>query len=533
MSNNNLVNKDINNLSFKNIRVLNVYRIEDYYVLTLENNQKIVTNGYKIYDISGYKALYNIFEINDKLCAVLNKASKTYVVDLKTMDILLEYGLVSTAYKLDDKVIEVIMKINAGEKRLYNNETKEFLPSSANYEFDYLIGEHQYIFREKDPDKSVSECKRCIMNADGEIVLDNIEGYIYLCDNNFIISKDDELDIVKKDKNDDLQFIALKKNDTILAKPELYKNQIYILEKGLIKVLNSNLELVTQYEIKDMDNVLNFEVSNNIVNLCLSNTVNNKEVERNLFLNMNNGKSISHDCIFRHPYWTPNTYIGVDNLDVEQDGKECRIFNFYDTELNKKLSIKGNDYYEIDGSIFMVKTYEDDKYKEYFVNAESSIIKECNYDSIEFLSNSLYGNGFNKKTDMLDLVDRDLNVIIANIDYKALDLGRNNSIYGNIRFYVVNNYVCIKKQVCHYEDTYVRNIIIDSNGEIVLDSMEHTCTPMGFYIQITKDGESEYLNTLTGEKGELSINVFVKNNGSIDLDGIKYVKNIFHHLCIC
>ena len=61
MSNNNLVNKDINNLSFKNIRVLNVYRIEDYYVLTLENNQKIVTNGYKIYDISGYKALYNIF----------------------------------------------------------------------------------------------------------------------------------------------------------------------------------------------------------------------------------------------------------------------------------------------------------------------------------------------------------------------------------------------------------------------------------------------------------------------------------------
>ena len=57
--------------------------------------------------------------------------------------------------------------------------------------------------------------------------------------------------------------------------------------------------------------------------------------------------------------------------------------------------------------------------------------------------------------------------------------------------------------------------------------MEHTCTPMGFYIQITKDGESEYLNTLTGEKGELSINVFVKNNGSIDLDGIKYVKNIF------
>ena len=57
--------------------------------------------------------------------------------------------------------------------------------------------------------------------------------------------------------------------------------------------------------------------------------------------------------------------------------------------------------------------------------------------------------------------------------------------------------------------------------------MQHKCYPMGNLIQIIKDGKSEFLNTLTGEIGQLSITAPTDKKGKVDFSKIKDLTNIF------
>ena len=50
---------------------------------------------------------------------------------------------------------------------------------------------------------------------------------------------------------------------------------------------------------------------------------------------------------------------------------------------------------------------------------------------------------------------------------------------------------------------------------------------MGDLIQIINDGKSEFLNTLTGKIGKLSINASIDEEGKIDFSKINDLKNVF------
>lgn len=160
-----------------------------------------------------------------------------------------------------------------------------------------------------------------------------------------------------------------------------------------------------------------------------------------------------------------------------------------------------------------------------FINAITKVVKDCNYDIIKFSSENKYGYGFNTITDMMDIVDRDLNVIIPNIDYKQLGLRKYNNF--DFLYFVVNDYVCIIQSIADGPRTLFRSIITNANGEIFLDSMRHKCYPTGNLIQIFKDGKSEFLNTLTGKIGQLSLTSPTDEDGKIDFSQIKDLTNIF------
>ena len=94
---NRLSNISDDKLGLKSINVLNVEKVNDYLFIVLDNDQKILTNGSEVYDVSSYNHLYDLFNMGDMLCAVMRKGYSTYVVNLKTMEILFE----------DDKVYHV------------------------------------------------------------------------------------------------------------------------------------------------------------------------------------------------------------------------------------------------------------------------------------------------------------------------------------------------------------------------------------------------------------------------------------------
>lgn len=534
LNTNELSNISINELGLKNIKILNVEKANDFLFIVLDNDKRILTNGSELYDVSNYNHLSDLFNMGDKFCAVMRKDYSTYVVNLKTMEILYEDDKVYHIGKQDDRTLHVIMKIGGGNTTIYDIETKKYLPSPENYEFEKSLGNNLYVFREEhNSGTDFYDYRRCVINADGKVILKDIDGWIELCENYLIIKKRKELCIVKINKDNSLNMNTIAQKGELIAKPEYYEGHIIIMGKDLIKIFTPDLNLVNQFEIKELESVIDFEIISNILKLCLPYTIDGKKVNKHLFMNLKTGKSISHVRIDGYPYWTPDVYVGKDDLNDEQLYSfeydkiyEQTEYHFYDSDFNQIVDVKGNFYSKIDDNIFVVGTWNGKKCQRKFINAKTSVVKECDYDVIKFSPYNLYGCAFNTITNMLDIVDRNLSVIIPNIDYKRLGLSKSNDI-GGFNYFVVNDYVCIITHIAEGPRSFFRNIIQNANGEIILDSMQHKCYPMGNLIQIIKDGKSEFLNTLTGQIGQLSLTVPTDEDGKIDFSKIKDLTSIF------
>lgn len=525
-----------NELGLKNLKILDIKKVNDFLFITLDNNQIILTNGNEIYDVSDYDHLSNLFNMGDKFCAVMQKGYSTYVINLKTMEILFEDDKAYSINKQDDRTLHVIMKIDDGNTNLYDIETKKYLPSPKNYEFENSLGHNLYVFREKyNSETGFYNYKRCIVNADGKVILKDIDGWIELCNNYIIIQKSKEVCIVNINEDLSLDMNIIEQNDKIIAKPKYYDGNIIVIEKGSIKIFAPNLNLVHQFEIKELESVIDYEIVSNTLKICLPYNLNEENIAKHLFINLKNKKSISHVRIDGYPYWSPKTYVGKDDLmDEEISCFQCNKtyeqtkYYFYDSDFNKIIAINGNFYLKIDDeNIFIVGVWDGKKIQRTYINIKNNTVKDCDYDIIKFLPNNLYGYAFNTITDMIDIIDKDLNVIIPNIDYKQLGLPRNNDFFGDFTYFVVNDYVCIIKHISNGPYSSYRNIIQNANGEIILDSMQHKCYQMGNLIQIIKDGKSEFLNTLTGEIGQLSITAPTDENRKIEFSKISNLENIF------
>ena len=519
-----------NEVGLKNIKVLNVEKCNDYLFITLDNGQKILTNGTDIYDVSIYSHISNLFNMGDRLCAVLIKGySRCVLVDLKTMEVLFEDDKASFISKQDDNTIHVIKKISCGNNTIYNIDTKKYLPLPEDYEFENALGNNLYVFREKgDLDSDFYDHKRCVVDVSGNIVLKDISGYIELCGDYLIIQKRDEFSIVKRGKDNTPIINTITQNNDIIAKPEYHDGHIIIMEKGLIKIYTPDLELVNKFEMSELDSVIDFERVSNILKICLPYEIDGKEVDRHIFLNLKSGKMITHTRILGYPYWTPEVFVAKDSLNDEkvssfEEGKiyDQTEYHFYDSSFDKIDSIKGNSYYEIDDYTFMVSSFDGKEYHRKFINAKTRVIKDCDYSVIKFSSDNIYGYGLNTITDMVDIIDRNLNVIIPNIDYHRLDLNKHD-IHDEFNCFVVNEYVCIITR----DKSKIRYVIQKASGEIILDSTEHNCYPMGDLIKIVKDNKSEFLNTLKGQFEQLSLTASTDENGKISFNEIRNTTNL-------
>ena len=96
-------------VNFRSIGIANVYKLKDYLFIKFDNMQKILTNGQDLYDVSDYDYVDDIFNMGNRLCGVFIKFSKTFVIDIKTKEIVIKY-IVSLLIFLS--FIETIIFIN-------------------------------------------------------------------------------------------------------------------------------------------------------------------------------------------------------------------------------------------------------------------------------------------------------------------------------------------------------------------------------------------------------------------------------------
>lgn len=507
-----LKKRENDNVGYANLKINKIINSDKYLFFMLNNGQNILTNGKEIYNVSSYERFVNVYEMKGRVYGVFMNGYTTYVVDLKTSEILFEDSYTYSVYKEDERTLCVIP--HRGGKKLYDMEIKQYLLPPEKYVFERSLGNELYVFEE---DRQYREdylnYKRIIMNIKGEILIGDIKGYIYLNNSHLVISEKEELKIVGVNEEKVIDIKSLKKDDRFLVKPEYYNGNILTIEKNSIKLYDTYLNVVKEIKVDDLETVLDSEWVGDILKILVPYEENGKKINKHMFVNLKNSNIISHIRIEGYPYWEPTTFIGRNITNFERTD-----YYFYNQDCQLICKLNGDFYESINDEkkLFLVRTEEDNKTKKQLLNSGNGSVREIDYDLISYNVNSPYGWGVNLEKDTMDFFDENLNVVISNFDYKKYDLSL-ATIGDDFSYFIVNEYLCVTKHVVDdFGRSQYRTIIYKSDGEEIMDSYKHRCYPLGNFIQIVKNGESKFLNTFNREIGDLEIGLPTKENGEID-----------------
>lgn len=513
-----LCNPENKTLGFKNFAIKDMIKVEDWLFIVLENNQKILTNGKEVYDFSLYDTLKDIFVVNGKVYASVTKGFTLFLVDIHTQEVLFQD---SEAYYIkikNERILYVIKNLGKENDGLYDLVTRKYLPVPENYEYERTLSQDLYVFREDDDNKEFYELKRCIISVKGETLLSQIEGLIFLIDNYLIIKKRNELSIFEMNNGGVSHIKTFKRDNKIIAEPDIYKELIIIIERGVIKLLKPNLEVVKEFKIDGLEEVIGSQWVEDTLKLALPYTEDGKKINKQMHINFKTGKIISHVRIEGYPYWTPTTYVGRNITSLSSE--KGTDFYFYDRDSNLFLSINAKQYDVLGNNeqIFFIVSSKNDK--NYLLNSETKVLQEVPYSSVCFLSTYHYGFAVKSGIDTIDFIDKDFNVLLSNINYKEYEL---NLAPGGFGYSIVNGYLAL----CIPLNEYDRSVIIAPDGEVLTDSTNGELYSLGDYIHITNGKKSEFLDTKTGKKGVLSIKVPINDDGTIDFLKLGNIASIF------
>lgn len=501
---------------YSNFKIEDITHIENYLFIALSNGQQLLADGNTIYDVSGYGKFIKCLQMGDRQCAVFVKGFSKCVVDLQTKEILFDDSKAYSVSKQDDRTLHVIMNIGGGNTNIYDIEKKQYLPMPENYEYENSLGNGLYVFREAASNNTdFYKQRRCVINLEGQTILKNIEGWIYLGDNYLIIAKREKWDIIElKNNQPSVNIKTLEKNDVILAKPEYWDGYIVTVEQNQVSIRKPNLEVTRTIPLSNVSKVLDSEQISNILKLYVPHTCKGEDIGKHIFINLQTGKTIEHLRIEGYPYWTPQTFIGKDDIDLEDRQREIIKFHFYNQDFELIKAIVGNSYYcknDEDESLFIIKNGD----IETLLNTKNGSTKDITYDVIHFHPFLPYGYGAHTSQETMDFFDENLNVIIPNFEYNKYRLNLYQHDFG---YFIINDTVCITKRfVVDIGREIKRTIIYKASGELILDSTTCKCYPIGNCIQIIENKHSRFYNTITGEMGELTLALPINEDGQVDV----------------
>lgn len=508
-----------NNCKIKRFKIRDIGKIGKFLYFVLDNNQKFIVGKEGIYDISEYSSISDIFMMESNPVAVLSKNTNLCVLDLENKKILLEEETATYIEKLDNKTLKVFkISEDRGTSNIYDITTKSYLNLPDDYEFDSTLGNNLYLFKSR-IDGEDFEYKYHVVTAAGNIIFKNITGHVYLSCNNLIICQDEKIDIIPLIEVQDYIKKTVQKNDKIIAKPSYYDGNILIIERNIVKQYTPNFELVKEFPLDGITEIWDYEIVRDILKLYVPEENSENDYGRHIFLNLKTGKTISHLRIEGYPYYYPETFVAFDSF-----AKENVEYHFYDRDFNKIIDVKADSYKCTDNlkeKLFELKNSD----KIQILNTSSGKLSSSSYDYISFHPNLPYGYGIDYESKTMDFFDEDLNIIIPTINYERFNL---SSYLGRMSYFIVNNYLCL---IIEFSDgcgrSRYRTLVYSSTGELILDSINKQCYPMGKFIQVIDHDNTEFINTVTGSKGNLELGAAVDSSGMINFQKIKNITDCF------
>ena len=516
-------------LAFKELRITDISKVDDYLFVGFECGQKLLMDKKKIYDVSDYDSLSEVFLLNHRLCAALWKKHTLCVIDLDSKEILLEDEKAYQISPVGNRCLKVMMKIGGGEDKIYDTTRKVYLPSPEGYKFETTLGNELYVFKEKNlkPGNSFYNDRRMVIHASGKVLFQDIQGWLRYYNHHLIIEKEDSLEIVTIHSDLTTTTRECKQNGSIIAKPTYYRGNILILENRKIKLYSLELELVKEYSFKELTGVIDYELISPILKLCVPYIENGKQVNRHLFVDLESGEFISHLRIEGYPYWSPTTFVGQDNL---SGSIHYHFYRFENNHFLSPIQIKAASYQSLDSTkecLFLLEVQEENQIKKKFLNTETELIQDVNYDFIYFGPSLTYGYGVELDREKMDFFDENLNILIPDFPYSKFHL---NVYPREFAYEIVGGYVIIQKYYgLEFNHGKHRVILYKADNTTILDSFHHRLYPLGDFIQIIHDGKSEFLNTVTGKIKSLSISIPLSNikNGRIDIEKVNQPNLLF------
>ena len=496
-----------------------VLKFNDYYYIKLENEQSFVTNGEKLYDTSFYGTVTNVFFMGERLCVACNSFLNTQLIDLDTKEVLFNDNNVNDVAGKDQ-----VLWVSRSNKpnTLFDINSKKYLYDGSDYKYDYSLENGYYIYQEVNPHKNYKDLKRRVINSNGDIIIDDIIGIVYIKDNHLIITKDGVMDVITFHDRNTFSSRKYAKGENTLAKPIYINGEIILVEKGYVRFYSLENELLREVKINGLEQVVDSEYVSNILKLCIASSDKEDSPTGHVFLNIKTLKTISHYRISEYPYWTPKCFVGFDAYNDEYKHYETNVlyepsnYYFYDLDLNEIACIKGNKMKEINlEDLFQIQTWNGQNYNNVFVNASTQVVKPCIYDTIVFKGEAACGYAISDEEDRMDIVDLNLNVLVDHVDEK-IEFGA----YNFWDAYLVNDYVALI--LCYHDmRNLYRSVLFNPDGEVIMDS-NYKVFPIDNTMQLMGSTREKtlFLNTKTGEIKPLTISAKADKHGLIDFDTI-------------
>lgn len=502
MVDNQLISGKEYELSHKRNNVVKMVELDNCIFLILDNDQKYLITKEQIYDVSNFDQFTGILDLSNEKYAKFIKEGKVKLVDLKTMNIIFEDERAYSITKEAENTLCVIMHHN--EKAIYNIETKAYLTCPPNYEYELSLGEGLYVFCEKN-NRDFYEKKRCIINDKNQRLIDNISGFVYYKDQKLIIIKQNSVSIVTINPDGSLTRHSIEQNDKIIKKPQYHDGNLILIKENCIAVYDLELNIKKTIEIPNLIDIKEITHMGNILYLMYPEEIRNKPL---VYVDLETGNFIEGKHIEGYPYWNPKTFIVFDTVK-----SYYQKFSFYNEKLELLYEQQANCYEIIDSdteTMFLLSTQKEDKIERVIYNSQINKSVKVNYDYINFPPEKPYGYGVDSSNATMDFFDKNLQIVIPNLNYKKYEL------FNNFSYDILNNYICITKRfIDGFGRERFRTIIQKSDGDVILDSLKERCITIGDFFQITSDNDSRFLNTITGKIGVLQMGLPIDANGDV------------------
>ena len=491
-------------------------RIHGYSIIQLENKQIILTNGKETYCIDNYDA---ITIPREKIWGIMQEGTTTAIVDIKENKIVFSDENVLVKDLNDNRFI--IIKDN--KVLYYSTLAKKYLPIIDGYIYSYSLNNQLFKYSDREEAKSERDITRgIIINANGEIIADVKKDTTSIYNDHLVLVNEEEkvIRIITDYDTATPNTTTLNQEEGMIYRPLYSEGKIVKIYQDAVRVYDLDLNLIKEIKLKKLEEIRSASVIKNVLKFEIGSPT---EDIRHFCINLENGKTISHKNIEGFSIDSQNTLVGQDIIDAGWNGdyappRTKKTYYFYDSGFNPIAKIAGVNFSPIQNTdnIFEIDSADGPDNEIIYINNKGHQTSDSKQIILPFIEDGSYGIAYNIETEKLDIINQEFSPVISGINQKDLNMNLGDVFFADPDFFILNNYVCLLVPTIIYDHTYLRSIVLNSEGEVLIDKMNTRCYPLGNLIQIGKT--NEVINSLTGEIGKLCVIAATDENGKIDFN---------------